>query len=602
MYIRLSAILLSAVGLSLVSWGCTDDEPINAPLSSAEALSFRAMKDNGITLATRSENFIPVNPDDFGETVFYIYENGTAEDKQNNTQTPRAEVGCYWLESGMQGQLDIMPDQDKLNWFSAETPHLFWSWTWPLESKDYSEVNIDTKPAIEPLIFKNSEFPLPASAQDPDEETPAPASEWRNGEALEQLVGALTDRPYVFNEDGRYVPLYYKHLVSKIILGEFILVDNTGASIKDLKARITFYGMPKRAMFYPVPDDENGKKVAPYVTIDHTDPYGITKEDDEPTLEAEIKNAEPAADGGPFEYNLSEYVTFYITNEGGDNTNTGTNPDADANVHRDMFYICPEIDFTQLEYKVEFVEYDKDKKEYKPHSRYGNRGGYFGNFKSIQFTREVDGKEVIDPERILHAGEVMVLNMTVYEKSGPGAGVWIRNWDSEKLKSATHHVHNGIYSDAEAAAVRTALQSTSTSTTDATYEARKNIYQIYGEDEEGKKVIHLYNDVIIADTGDPFDFKMYSEKYPEADITLDGMGYTINFINNSSTNPKIFEEFIIGPMRDVYISNGLYTVYINPEGEICRLNEKTGKYEVSTNEDDKNWIPNVTKIPFERKG
>lgn len=597
MYAGLSAILLSAMGSAVVSWGCVNDERMSAGTTTSPGeITFMAMQNRETSMATRAEA-IPVNPDDFGNTDFYIYETGTYVDKQANVTEQRAEVGVYWLASGVEGQLDYKgQEEEKLNWFAADTEHLFWSWTWPLAEKDYSKVNFDTKPKAEPLTFISSDFPLPEDPDHPRDLTPSEA--WRNGEALEQLVGTMTERPYIFNEDGRFVPLTYKHLVSKIILGKFILVDNTGSQQNDLKARITFYGMPKRAMFYPVPAvDAAGNKVAPYVTIDYTDPYGINHKPDEITKEELIKAVPQEVD-----YDTKEYLTFYITNEGGDNTNTGTNPDADSNVHPDLFYICPEVDFTDLEYKVEFVEYDTDTKTYIPHTRYGNRGGYFGNFKSIQFKREVDGVEVVATDRKLHAGEIMMLNMTVYEKSGPGAGVYIRNWESNKLKSATHHVHKGIYSDAEAAAVRTTFQKTSDS--DEVTDERRDSYAIYGEDEEDadrntEHVIHLYSDVTLANTSGPFNFKMYYEVPPAADVILDGMGYTISFINNSSTNKVVFETFVIGNMRDVYITNGIGTVYIDPQGQICRMNEETGKYDPDP--DSNPWTPNVTEIPFVKK-
>ena len=183
-------------------------------------------------------------------------------------------------------------------------------------------------------------------------------------------------------------------------------------------------------------------------------------------------------------------------------------------------------------------------------------------------------------------GEVMVLNMTVYEKSGPGAGVWIRNWDSEKLKSATHHNHKGIYSDGEATAVRSAFIGKTTTMN----EARKAIYEIYGEDAivtdadgklEEEIVIRLYSDITFScyssdpnyTTYDFYNFRIYPEE-----IVLDGMGYTISFAEPASWGHEEHKTFTIGNMRDVYITNGTVTVYIDPEGYICRMDEETGKY------------------------
>ena len=456
MYTKLS-VLLSAAGLLAVSWGCVREETFDGRGSgsaSAGEITFRANLDDG-TFATRSGATLPVTPDAFGETIFYIYERGF--NKKDDPGKENAMVRPYWVATGYQGQLDIMShdkipewkavgDDDKwqLNWFLPDTDHRFWSWTWPLEVRDYSGVDLEHVPGDEVLIFIDSDFPslagnddgptqkttrrTRADDEDPDdssdedgpEEKPGVTREtWHNGEALERLVGAKTDRPYMFNQDGRYVPFTYKHLVSKIILDDFWLVDNTGATQKDLQARITFYGMPKRAMFFPLPDpdtEDPDYPAAPYVIIDHTDPYGKKKRPDELTTEKAIKEQSPFTSGSgttekttPFKYELTEYLSFYILNKGEDQDNSGNRkPDVDPYTDNDVFYICPEVDFSQLEYKVEFVEYDSATDTYKPHSRYGNRGGYFGNFSALQFVREVEKNgeivEEVSKDRILHAG------------------------------------------------------------------------------------------------------------------------------------------------------------------------------------------------------
>lgn len=578
---RVTLFLASASMLMFLA-ACVDDKmPSRSEWEADGSLTFGASIDNKISLASRGGELEPINPDDFGETVFYIYEQGLWHDGNNANQKLQAQVAPYWLESGALGQLDIMAGYEdiKLNWYVADTEHRFWSWTWPLDTRNYSNVDISNDPDTEVIEFIDSDFPLPTQ-KDADgniiesNEPKTEAQLWKNGEALSRLVGTTTQRPYIFNQDGRYVPLTYRHLVSRIILGEFILIDNTGASVKDLKARITFYGMPKRAMFYPLPQDVDDKSVAPYVIIDPTDPYGTLKDKNTKTAETDVKASEA------FKYDINQCLTFYISNEGGDNTNngsTGSNPDADSNVHRDMFYICPEVDFTNLQYKVEFVEYSKDKQQYIPHTRYGNRGGYFGDFKSIQFKREIDGEEVVATDRILHAGEEMVINMTVYEKSGPGAGVWIRNWDTEKLKSATHHVHNGIYSDAEASGCRETLGSSSTSA-----DQKNDAYGIYGEDEDidgdgvKEKVVHVYSDISVSSN----HFRLYPNG--DTNYILDGMGYTLTFVNTSTTDKTPYKYCYIANARDIYLSNGIDTVYIDRDGYVWRIDKETGEYVITS--------------------
>lgn len=669
---RLWAMRLAAVGLAVAATGCVNEKlPANSHFSSIEGLSFRAELGSG-TLATRFGEVIPVVPADFGEEIFYIYERGTSPDADNPDRVyQRTSVRPYWLASGSQGELEVASSTEfvdwsqavgavdtpldkkkwELNWFASNTEHEFWSWTWPLKRLNYSDVQYNQETAGSakemfpdanglPLTFISSDFPLPnyddgdesenansgttgdgeveepetdPDPVDPDPVTPVdPATTWRNGEALERLVGAKTDRSYVFNQDGRYVPLTYKHLVSKIILGDFWLYDNTGATVKDLKALITFYGMPKRAMFYPYPKERDGEVPAPYVTIDHLDPYGTSKQTTESTPEED-------ATGVALEYDRNQYLTFYIMNEGNhEDNNGGLILEDDYYRARDAFYICPEIDFSELEYKVEFYEAVVDRTGevpkvvgYQPHQRYGVRGGYFGDFKNVEFRREIgkdeNGNPIYDPyptdDHVLHAGEVMILNMKVYEKSGPGVGVWIRNWSTENLRSATYHKHPGIYSDADAAAVRSAYWYGSPNTT---YDGRKERSgELYGEkefDETGKEttVIRMYSDITFAcyDSSVSATNHYHFRLYPEAgkDVILDGMGYTISFIEQYPAHTEPHEYFYIGNVRDVYVTNGETTIYFDDKGNICRLNEE-GKY-VPTGED---WSPNTTAIYFERK-
>ena len=102
-----------------------------------------------------------------------------------------------------------------------------------------------------------------------------------------------------------------------------------------------------------------------------------------------------------------------------------------------------------------------------------------------------------------------------------------------------------------------------------------------GTTEDGKTIFHVYGNVTLEFGED----EEVSFPIPE-DHILDGMGYTLT-IKPETGSIKI------GNMRDVYISNGVDTVYIDSDGRICRPDE-TGKF-VRT---DEKWVPNETKIPF----
>ena len=146
-------MVLSAVVLAFVSWSCVNDETADANVSLSGDLEFQAMEEKTISPATRSGELIPVNPDDFGDTVFYIYEWG-AKKNDNKEEIPSAKVGDYWVGSMAMGQLDYKYNyDDKLNWFAADTKHRFWSWTWPLGERNYSDIDIDRRPDNEVLNF-----------------------------------------------------------------------------------------------------------------------------------------------------------------------------------------------------------------------------------------------------------------------------------------------------------------------------------------------------------------------------------------------------------------------------------------------------------------
>ena len=111
----------------------------------------------------------------------------------------------------------------------------------------------------------------------------------------------------------------------------------------------------------------------------------------------------------------------------------------------------------------------------------------------------------------------------------------------------------------------------------------------------------MYSDITFAcydsnvNATNHYHFRLYPEE--NKDVILDGMGYTISFIEQYPAHAEPHEYFYIGNVRDVYVTNGETTIYFDDEGNICRLDEKTGKYKPT----EEVWTPNATPIYFERK-
>lgn len=587
---RIKSAWLTAAAAVLLS-GCVHEDMGAAAGAYADgeaALAFRATVVDGSELQTRADNnnadeqeHIWTNPpkdvtyEEFKRTRFYIYEE--EQDADGNPTDWTQAIGTYWVGSGNQGQLDPVFEEfhaDRLLWRKNNTPHRFWSWTWPMDDDDWEgsgsddaqggsepgDGQTDAAAGYEPLNQSEIEEYIKLKYFDFQDSGLGDGEDgWNNGAVLERLVGATTDRAYTYIDDGKYVPLQFRHLVSKIVVGSFVLVDAQGATHNNLKGNITFMGLPKRAILYPRPE---GNGFRPVVKIDEEHPYGETVTTKCPWIERKTNKDYEDANK---EY-LNHTLRFAIKNEGITQNGVETG--------YDTFYIAPEVDFDDVEFEVEFLQKVND--NWVPNTEYNSRGNYYGTFKSVTFRRVKDtdydgeGGENVGTEtspkysKVLHAGEVMVINMTIYEQGSPGMGVDIKDWNSERGKGVLHHIRPGIYSDAEARSLRDALSS------NPTKEKLEEMGILYADKDEGvddeyKDVFRMYHDVTLPE---PKEFPI-----PDGYI-LDGMGFTLKFEDSAPDH-----QITIGNMRDIYITNGHYTIYIDADGNILWLDEKTGEYQ-----------------------
>ena len=334
--------------------------------------------------------------------------------------------------------------------------------------------------------------------------------EYQNNAKYEHFIGAKSDEPYSYKQHGKYVDLTFHHLVSRIRIGSCVLIQPTGSIQEQIQADITFVNMPTKAIFYPHPEDGGRPRVVP-------------------------EEADP-----------NDGVTYFIHK---------------AATAKDVFYICPEVDFSQVDFQIKV----KDKE-------YENLDTYYGTFADVVFEREpgedYDSEEG-DDLRILHAGEQMTLNIVLIPGIGPGLAVIISEWSTDDPTDSQYHTYPGIYSDAEVKEMHDYFADQSTYGDDD-----KNIerlFEMYGQkkdidnDGEEENVFVLYDNVDIYNGSNANIFPV-----PKGYV-VDGMGHTITLKTNRGSNNDFNSTqtyFNVGPVRDVWLTDGTNTIYIDREGYV----------------------------------
>lgn len=524
-----------------------------------DALNFSGYIKDGKITGTRDLTQEPVPVNSFSYDInFYIYM--TCDIKNVK------KLETYRVPEGYQGQLSVKEGGERLNWVDVESNHSFWSWTIPWAEKDEEIVEPDPEPDTDPTEpdptdpethldepdggnnpsgedkeYIPSTDALKFKLQDTDIQTYNDRSSWKNGRVLERFVGTKAG-PYNYKENGRDVPLQFRHLVSRIVIDSIVLTDAYGADHKDLQGDIMFINMPDEFIFHPVP--ENGG--APYVE----------------TVQSSA--------------NKNKALKFALTNKSMDE-------------FTDTLYICPEVDFREVEYKIAIKEGIYS---------YDDRGEYWGSLANLPFEREpgtdydnVNGGD----DYILHAGEEMHLSLFLREFGGGGNSIIIQPWQDGAQTESVHHPHPGIYGTAEGRAMSGIGIDPSANPND--YRDKWNDqYQIsgdgstkddpeYGYDPENPDVRNPFHDLdygIFNIYGD-IDMTSYSF-YVGGGYIYNGNGYTVT-LKEVATAPGMM---YLGNMRDIYIrmervekdadgNTQYYNIYIDPNGRIC-IPDENGNY------------------------
>lgn len=484
--IALYTLIIVNVWTSLSSCSVSDD---TSKMNPARSIEFGVMVSETKAVKSRALDSVYVNSEAY-QCNFYIESTGT-----NNGQS-FYEFGTYIVSPSIEGLLENKVHHEPLQWNGFTSDHTFYGWTLPWCGDNYEPSRDSVM-----VTFDNSNG-LSGYEQN------------KNNERYETFVGSLvTGRS--FDKTGKYVEMIFKHLVSKIKIDRFSLIEEDGSVQANLQANITFYGMPSEATFYPHPDHGGWP---------------------------EVKGKQPALDSG------DKGVTYYIAN--------GSNPD--------YAYICPELDFSKMYFSVELVN-----------EKYGKEGDYIGNFDNVKFIREegIDFDKGGD-DKILHAGEMMTLNIVLYPGVGPGISILIQNWSTGELNETVHHVHPGIYTADELFYLFDVFKRYRESSDPDAYAELKRLAELYGIVEENGEfdfVFPLYGDI---------DFNN-NYLYITRGCMVDGQGHTI--IMKTNTVRDIFSGkpyYNISSVRNVYLmdANGNNRLYIDNDGVIWTYNEEKGQY------------------------
>lgn len=545
-----------------VAVGCSRDDMPGKEQTQGEVI-FQAAVGGPEGLTTRVNNAVyDVTAEFYGNCDFYMTVAGQKESGENSTAS-----SIYEIPSGSSAV--IVPRKasgaNTLTWFSRTKKHEFWGWAAHRDLFAGSAEELQSGDVR--IAFKGSTLDETTGGK-ADTWKSAPdqyaTTLWKNGEMLEPLVGAKTG-PLVYDNDGMYVPLKFRHLVSKILLKDFYIIDNaTGTTDKDIKGHITFYGMPDEAVLHTNPKNDSGEPVAPYVEMSEN-----------------------------WEYDPLKSVTYAITNSTRTYKWEGYSDSGSSEIAKDCWYVCPEIDFGRITFKIDLYEYSSGR--WIPSTVHGKHGSFYGDFTNVTFERNpgtgYDENKGGD-EKILHAGEYLVLTVNLSVKGNPGVKVELRPWQSAS-RNGSSHVYPGLYSLDEVKYMTSLMASGSD-------EDKQTFYDLYGSgrdtgtDDKDKyprykdingnevdlKILELYDDiggfsyttVYAASRTDKAENLRVADGY-----ILDGQGHTVNFycMNNSSIS--------IGNVRNIYLrafhyDNTTYSeriVYIDNMGQVWKVDTVT---------------------------
>lgn len=215
-------------------------------------------------------------------------------------------------------------------------------------------------------------------------------------------------------------------------------------------------------------------------------------------------------------------------------------------------YVCPGIDFSKMEFSVHIE------------GPQGTKGDYFGDFRSVIFKRTDTDQPEWDEGKsttVLYAGEEMTIDLTIRDGNAGGISVNISNWSDRGFRNATGYSRQGIFSNSELLDIYNKFQD------GYTQEEVDEIFDLYGEEVDGEKVIYLYEDAQMSHTRMPM----------AKGLILDGTGHTVQLLTRKHdvNGKKDADVAHVGPCRNIFITDGTHIIYIDEGGTIWTVNSET---------------------------
>ena len=545
MKMRIALRYISILPFLLILVACKDDDYIDKAYSEIEGIRFTGDISDADRLLTRADKYNITQ--EFFDCDFHLCVGGSNSEGKDST-----DVSTYVIPSGYEGALIPKSGNLSLNWYSRENIHGFWGWTMPIDTL-YIPSRKDLTDGIR-IPFLNTDLNQTAGTTGVDWKEDA----WGNGRYYEQMIGAYFG-PTTYIENGIYVPLHFQHIVSKIFLKNLYVIDNYNVTTSSsLKGVITFYGMPGEATLYPCPQDKDGNYTRPVVVMPRTE------------------------SGGEWDYDQKSRVSYAMTNSSKYYDWEGHTSHTTTSSYKDCWYVCPELDFSRLEYKIEIYEYDKNAEEWTLSPTHGMRGAFYGDFRNVKFKRTgssgYDNPDGGD-ETILHAGEYLELTIYLYEKGNPTVQGTFKSWTS-RTGTGSSHVEQGIYSYEQLTEMAEVMKSGDPDRIEEYYEMNGSGRDT-SEDPEGMypdykekygqelKILELFDDIGNESYGSTT--KLKSLEVADGYI-LDGQGHTVNVSSSPLT---------LGPVRDIYIkyhnnsSTSAVIIYIDKMGQVWKVDPYT---------------------------
>lgn len=376
----LTAIYLCLTGILVLFSGCESQDVLYD--GNQGSLQFIGEVVDAPSVSSRAPGITNLSRDTF-DTKFYME---MLVSQKGETVRKR---GQYLIPQQRPGVLRSYATTDSLNWLDLRSNHVFYGWTTPWimgndiedpygnsdpymndPDNDYTTISFDSQdPMYDGLIGKKDRNGRDISNY--------------NCAILENFVGAKSD-PVNFFDNGDYVNMQFKHLVSKIYIGSlrFSAVDGEGniTNISRVNGTMTLKGVPSEAVFVRVGENGEGP-----VLIGSTDP-------DKQEITYEVK------------------------------------PEC-------WLYICPDVDFSQVEFSIKANHKDIGEAE------------FLGDFKNVTFLRDENDwwdRTHSDPHK-LYAGEYMSMSINLRQGKGASFSITISDWSDQPVREGTQHPYPGIY-------------------------------------------------------------------------------------------------------------------------------------------------------------